>query len=118
MGGIEKKLHDYEQFYDDCYVKRQFNPSLSNCPAVDCADATAMTKAIATLQAGCKTKEACADKTCSDAIKIVLAAHDLCPESSLPNNLEDALHDYEEPCDEQLCNTAEKAFDPHTDLCG
>merc|ERR1712054_272177 len=61
--GIEKALHDYEHFYDDCFVKRQFNAALSACPAVDCTDATAMTKAIATLQAGCTTTQACADAT-------------------------------------------------------
>jgi len=116
--GIEKKLHDYEHFYNDCFIKRQFNPSLGACPKVDCKDSKAMTQAIATLQAGCKTKTACADKTCADAIKIVLAVHDLCAESQLPNNLEVALHDHEEPCEEQLCNTAAAAFDPYADKCG
>merc|ERR1719387_2505874 len=116
--GIEKKLHDYEHFYDDCFVKRQFDSSLTKCPAVDCSDATAMTKAIATLQAGCATAQACSDKTCADAIKIVLAVHDLCPESSLPNNLEVALHDHEEPCEAQLCNSADGPFDPYSENCG
>jgi hypothetical protein len=118
--GIEKKLHDYEHFYDDCFVKRQFDAELTTCPKVDCSDATAMTKAIATLQApgNCNTTQACADTTCANAIKIVLAVHDLCPEDKLPNNLETALHDYEEPCEAQLCNTAEKAFDPYAQTCG
>jgi len=116
--GIEKKLHDYEHFYDDCFIKRQFNPALGACPQVDCGDATAMTKAIATLQAGCATKSACADSTCSAAIKTVLMAHDVCPEDKLPNNLEVALHDHEEPCETQLCNTAGGAFNPNDDPCG
>merc|ERR1719388_113387 len=115
--GIEKILHDYEHFYDDCFVKRQFNPSLGTCPEVDCSDATAMTKAIATLQAGCATTQACADSTCSAAIKTVLMAHDVCPEDKLPNNLEVALHDHEEPCEAQLCNSAGGAFDPYADKC-
>jgi len=113
-----KKLHDYEHFYDDCFVKRQFSPELSACPKPDCEDATAMTKAISTLQAGCLTAQACADPTCADAIKAVLAAHDLCPEDKLPNNLEVALHDHEEPCEAQLCNSAEAAFDPYSQSCG
>merc|ERR1711904_412136 len=116
--GIEKALHDYEHFYDDCFVKRQFNPALKACPAEDCSDATKMTSAIATLQAGCTTKQACADATCSAAIKTVLAVHDLCPEGKLPNNLEVALHDHEEPCEAQLCNTAPAAFDPYATKCG
>merc|ERR1719213_108146 len=77
-----------------------------------------MTEAIAVLQGGCTTTAACADKTCSDAIKIVLAVHDLCPEDKLPNNLEVALHDHEEPCEAQLCNSAPAAFDPYADTCG
>jgi len=116
--GIEKKLHDYEHFYDDCFIKRQFNPSLGACPVVDCNDATAMTKAIATLQAGCTSTQACADATCAAAIKVVLMAHDTCPEDNLPNNLEVALHDHEEPCEDQLCNTAGGEFDPYAEACG
>jgi len=115
---IEQKLHDYEQFYDDCFILRQYDPDLSACPAVDCTDQTAMTNAIAVLQASCTTAVACADATCADAIKTVLMAHDTCPESSLPNNLETALHDHEEPCEAQLCNTAAAAFDPYDESCG
>jgi len=70
------------------------------------------------LQAGCLTTQACADSVCSGAIKTVLMAHDVCPEKKLPNNLEDALHNHEEPCEAQLCNTAEAAFDPYADSCG
>merc|ERR1719313_182674 len=77
-----------------------------------------MTKAIATLQAGCNTKAACADATCSAAIKTVLMVHDVCPEDKLPNNLEVALHDHEEPCEAQLCNSADAPFDPYSETCG
>eukprot|EP00747_Dinoflagellata_sp_TGD_P111826 gnl/TRDRNA2_/TRDRNA2_171314_c1_seq7.p1 gnl/TRDRNA2_/TRDRNA2_171314_c1~~gnl/TRDRNA2_/TRDRNA2_171314_c1_seq7.p1 ORF type:complete len:405 (-),score=75.41 gnl/TRDRNA2_/TRDRNA2_171314_c1_seq7:112-1260(-) len=115
--GAEHKLHEYEHFYDDCFVKRQFDTKLSVCPAVDCADSKTMTEAVATLQKGCTTTQACADPTCAEAIKIVLAAHDLCPEDKLPNNLEAALHDHEEPCEAQLCNSAPAAFDPYNDPC-
>jgi hypothetical protein len=116
--GIELTLHAYEQFYDDCFIKRQFDPTLSKCPTVDCSDAKAMTQAVATLQAGCLTTQACADPTCSAAIKVVLMAHDVCPEDKLPNNLEVALHDHEEPCETQLCNTAGAAFNPYDASCG
>jgi len=115
---IEKALHHYEQFYDDCFILRQFDPDLSACPAVDCTDQTALTTAIQTLQDGCTTVEACADSTCAAAIKTVLMAHDTCAESQLPNNLETALHDHEDPCEAQLCNTAPAKFDPYDDCCG
>jgi len=69
------------------------------------------------LQAGCTTTAACADATCSAAIKLVLMVHDVCPEDKLPNNLEAALHDHEEPCEDQLCNSAAEAFDPYAEPC-
>jgi len=115
--GIEKKLHDYEHFYEDCFVKRQFDPNLLKCPDVDCNDAQALTEAIATLQGGCTTAVTCAQATCAAAIKTVLMAHDVCPEKDLPNNLETALHDHEVPCKAVLCNSADAAFNPYSDPC-
>jgi len=117
--GVEKDLHIYEHFYDDCMIKRQFNKALSVCPAVDCANGqTAMTNAIAKLQSGtCNTTLSCKSTDCSAAIKVVLMAHDTCAEKQLPNNLEVALHDYEGICATELCNTAGAAFDPYADSC-
>jgi len=117
--GIEITLHDYEQFYDDCFIKRQYSASLKVCPAVDCtkAKAKALTDAVTTLKACPKTKEGCAEAGCSAAMKTVLMAHDTCPEDKLPNDLEVALHAYETPCEAQLCNSAPAAFDPYADPC-
>jgi len=116
--GIEKKLHDYEHFYDDCMIKRQFSAALKVCPSVTCSDGASLTSAISALQGGnCNTTLGCADAACSAAIKTVLMAHDTCPEKSLPNNLEVALHDFEAACDAQLCNTASAAFDPYAESC-
>jgi len=117
---IEKDFHDYEHFYDNCMVKRQFNANLGQCPAVTCTDQTTMTNQVAALKlAGnnCNTTSGCAVKVCADAIKVVLAAHDTCSKNQLPDSLEDALHNYEEACEAQLCNTAGAAFDPYADSC-
>jgi len=35
---VEKRLHFYEGFYDDCFIKRQHDPELDACPEVACAD--------------------------------------------------------------------------------
>jgi hypothetical protein len=117
--GIEKLLHDYEHFYDDCLIIRQYNPNLGKCPSVNCNDATSMTNAIQTLQAegACDTSTKCAETKCSEAMKIVVTAHDTCPEGNLPDNLEKALHDHEEACEDQLCNTGDAVFDPYEDAC-
>jgi len=113
---IEKALHDFEHNYDDCFVKRQYNSALSACPAVTCSSQAPLNQAIVDLDAGCNTKSLCdASATCKAAIKTVLMYHDTCPEDSLPDTIERALHDYEEPCEDHLCNSASAAFDPYAE---
>merc|ERR1712070_208773 len=58
--GIEKLLHDYEHYYDDCIVARQFNPALGQCPEVDCNNQASLTNAANTLEQCATTAEACA----------------------------------------------------------
>ena len=75
-----------------------------------------LNQAIVDLDAGCNTKSLCdASATCKAAIKTVLMYHDTCPEDSLPDTIERALHDYEEPCEDHLCNSASAVFDPYAD---
>jgi hypothetical protein len=115
--GIEQKLHDYEHYYEDCFIKRQYDADLTACPAVTCGDMQALTTAANTLQGGCSTVLECQATACSNAMKTVLMAHDTCNENQLPDNIEKALHDHEEPCAAQLCNTASSAFDPYATPC-
>jgi hypothetical protein len=112
----EKENHAYEAFYEDCSIKRQFDPKLSKCPAVTCETANLQT-ATDTLIRCDRTAAACAQAQCSTAIKTVLMSHDTCPEGVLPNNLELALHDHEESCEAQLCNSAPAAFDLADTIC-
>merc|ERR1711988_429283 len=112
--GIEQDLHDYEHFYEDCFIKRQYNDALPACATVECGSA-AVTAAISELNTNCATS--CASSACGDAMKIVLMAHDVCPEETLDNNLETTLHDHEEVCEDQLCNSASAPFDPYDDPC-
>lgn len=114
---IEVTLHDYEHYYDDCFVERQYDENLSACPEVDCTDSVALTSAVQKLQSGCDTEELCAESECAAAIKTVLMAHDTCSEDDLPNNIETALHEHEGPCEAQLCNTASAAFNPYDQPC-
>ena len=39
-------------------------------------------------------------------------AHDTCDEDLLPITLEVALHDFEEVCEDLLCNSASEPFSP------
>jgi len=113
---IEKDLHVYEEFYQDCFIKRQYDSGLSNCPAVTCGG-NEVTTAVSKLNACGTSPTACAQTDCSAAMKTVLMAHDTCPEDTLPDNLEKSLHDHEVFCAAELCNSAEAAFDPYDDPC-
>jgi len=112
---VEVVLHKYEKYYEDCKVKRQFDPDLSNCPEVNCDDKAAMEAAVMDLNCGCEAE--CKPK-CAAAMKIILMAHDTCPETSLPTSLEVALHDHEDICATHLCNSmATAVFDPYDTPC-
>ena len=105
---LEGKLHVYEHDFEDCFIRRQYDADMEKCPAVDCADADAMQAATTTLGASCSND--CTSAACKNAIQLVLMAHDTCDESLLPSNVEVALHDFEEICEDKLCNTADAPF--------
>ena len=107
---LETTLHDYENFYEDCEVARQFDDDLSPCPAVTCSTAKDDLASVTTdLQtATCNTD--CSSATCKTLFQKVLMAHDSCEEDELPSAIEKTLHDYEEKCENQFCNSASKAF--------
>jgi len=121
----EQDFHKFEEFYTSCFVKRQYDPALPNCQAVTCTDQQSMTNAQVTLKSStCKdattgkvTATTCAKTECSGAIKTVLMAHDTCSQSVLPDSLEKELHEYEEACKAQLCNSASAAFDLSAESC-
>jgi len=116
---IEKILHEYEIFYQDCFIRRQYDPDLAQCPAVTCSNEQSLSDATATLLACEKTTAACAaGSTCASAVKTVLMAHDTCPEKNLPDDLEQGLHNYEDPCAAELCNAGVTAvFDAYAQQC-
>jgi hypothetical protein len=117
---MEKLMHDYEHYYDDCIIPRQYNPSLGDCTPVKdsegrCKDKQAMTDAIAKLDADCGTS--CADAACVSTIQLVLMAHDTCPEEDLPEAIEYSLHDHEVVCENYLCNSATEMIDVEKIAC-
>ena len=107
---FEAAMHDFEELFEDCHIDRQFDPALAVCTKIDCADSDAPLKSIGTLQASCT--EDCSSDECVKAFQTVLMAHDTCDEDLLPITLEKALHDFEEVCEDALCNSVEEAFQP------
>ena len=110
-------IHDFEEFYEDCAIARQYDASLKPCPAVACATAkTSLAKADETMKNN-SCSASCKSKTCSDTFKQIVRAHDDCDESLLPTAVEKALHDYEDACENELCNIVEKEFSLDFSTC-
>merc|ERR1712054_673418 len=123
--GEEFGCHDQylilQAHHDDCYIKREYVEDLDDCPvltATQCAntaDLQAAVDALTNITNNCTGD--CSSDTCKNAIQKVLMSHDTCPEDQLPTTLENALHDYEDACVEQLCNSADGVFDPYDTTC-
>ena len=102
---IETGLHDFEEFYTDCTIDRLYDPSKDDCPSVSCSNVNVdLADAVTTLtSSNCKTD--CSSTTCKDTFQRILMAHDTCEESQLPHDLENGLHDFEDACENHICNT-------------
>lgn len=117
---VETKIHDYESFYEDCEIRRQFDPDLDACPTIDCNNIlTDMGNIVKEMSdANCYTGTTCeTSATCKEKYQKMLMAHDTCEEAQLPTKLETTLHDYEEKCEPNLCNTSPAAFTLDTSVC-
>ena len=66
-------------------------------------------------EANCDTT--CSSATCKEKYQKMLMAHDMCEEDQLPTALETTLHDYEEACEDNLCNTSPAVFTLDTSVC-
>ncbi|MCH8530579.1 MAG: DUF2796 domain-containing protein [Saccharospirillum sp.] len=56
----------------------------------------------------------CSSVSCRDAFQVVLAFHDKCSPSEVPHAVGHALHDVEDVCAAQSCNTGDEGADPNT----
>jgi hypothetical protein len=105
-------VHTYEDICGEgCYIQRQYDASLDQCPTVNCNSAPAMSVAVKALaNNNCAT-----DCTggCGAAFQQVVAFHDSCTGDQLLPGLEAALHLYEEVCDDAICNTHNAYVDPN-----
>jgi hypothetical protein len=114
---VETKIHDYESFYEDCEIRRQFDSDLLACPTIDCNNIlTDMGNIVTEMsEANCNTD--CSSATCKEKYQKMLMAHDTCEEDQLPTALEKTLHDLEEACENNLCNTSPAVFTLDTSVC-
>ena len=114
---VETKIHDYESFYEDCEIRRQFDSDLDACPTIDCNNILTDMGNIVTEMSEANCDTTCSSATCKEKYQKMLTAHDTCEEDELPTALETTLHDYEEACEANLCNTSPAAFTLDTSVC-
>ena len=117
---VETEMHHFESFYEDCEIRRQYDSDLDACPTIDCNNImTDMGNIVTEMSdAKCNTGTTCeTSATCKEKYQKMLMAHDTCEEAQLPTTLETTLHDYEEKCETNLCNTSPAAFTLDTSVC-
>ena len=114
---VEHELHELEAFYEDCHVKRQYDSDLSRCPAVDCSNVLTTDGNIVAEMGSNNCNTDCSSNECKTRYQKMLMFHDTCAENQLPTDLEKGVHDHEEKCEINLCNTADAAFTLDTSVC-
>ena len=114
---LETTIHDYEGFYEDCEIARQFDADLSPCPAVTCSTAKVDLVTVTTDMQTNNCNTTCSSNACKLLFQKVLMAHDSCDEDVIPSSIENTLHTYEEYCEAQFCNSVTEAFTPDDGTC-
>ena len=114
---VETEMHHFESFYEDCEIRRQYDSDLDACPTIDCNNILTDMGNIVTEMSEANCDTTCSSATCKEKYQKMLMAHDTCEEDQLPTALERTLHDYEEACEANLCNTSPAAFTLDTSVC-
>ena len=120
---IEKEIHEFEDLYTDCKIERKWYQTGELCAEVHCeesgikAELTTEINYLKNNNCNATDSSCAADKKCKAAFQKVLMAHDTCDHDDVPTNVEQTLHDYEEACDSQRCNTATKTEVDNSLVC-
>ena len=101
---VGRDIHDFEGLCNSCDINRQVNPNFPTCGSVDCDDDQDAIDAYNLLQSSCETS--CSSTECTNAFQIIRAYHDGCDEDSIDTDIEEALHDFEDVCEDAECNVA------------
>ena len=99
---METAVHTYEDLYTPCIIHRLRDDDLPDCPTGITADSAKVAAAVLA-ENNCKTT--CNSTTCEDAFRSVYMAHEVLDHDDVDPAVEAALHDYEESCEDQGCNS-------------
>ena len=115
----ENLVHQYEDVCASCGVQRPYDSAVEACATpteAECeatGDSNAAIVAAAALAAAVEAGiAACSDEATIASWKTLLAYHDLCEHDALPVEVENAVHTYEDACEDNFCNTVDASFDP------
>ena len=111
----EDLIHVYDDFCASCSIEAPYNEAQPMCPTPACDDPEPALAAAATLFDACTPEggegSCCGTTDVIEAFHVVLAYHDFCDHDVYPEEVEEALHDFEEGCEEHHCNTVEPGYD-------
>jgi len=120
----ELAVHDFETSCTNCRIYREYKKDNVDCffmPAdatEKCKDTTAATEALTLLSEQCEVYvdkdtpgKCCESAGTIGAFATVVAYHDLCEPSDVPEAVEKAFHDYEHQCEDHFCNAIGKDYD-------
>ena len=101
---VEDSFHDYEDVCEEeCIIFRRRDPVLADCPAAVCEGSKGDNAFAAMVEADCMSD--CSSETCSTNYKILRTEHDNCENGGVGMTAETGLHDLEEICEAQNCNS-------------
>jgi len=120
----EKAMHAYETYCTNCQIYRAFAEGNKDCffmpdkaeekCAELVADPTVVNTALSNLESECtkgETGKCCESDLTKGAFATIVTYHDLCDPSDVPENVENAFHDYEHGCEDHFCNMIDAIYD-------
>lgn len=103
---IETDIHDFEEFCEECDIKRKYDPALPACNLKpNCTSSSLLIDAVVTLASNNCSFACTSMMACGPAFRILRSFHDICPEDAIPQLAEELLHFYEDSCEDMDCNT-------------
>eukprot|EP00586_Coscinodiscus_wailesii_P017503 CAMPEP_0172499884 /NCGR_PEP_ID=MMETSP1066-20121228/132188_1 /TAXON_ID=671091 /ORGANISM="Coscinodiscus wailesii, Strain CCMP2513" /LENGTH=238 /DNA_ID=CAMNT_0013273869 /DNA_START=149 /DNA_END=865 /DNA_ORIENTATION=+ len=99
---VENSFHDYEDVCEHCDIRRKRDPALGDCPSAVCD--TRGNDAFATLvSSGCLDN--CDTSVCASNYYVLRSEHDNCEHDTLEESAENGIHNFEEVCESNNCNS-------------
>ena len=105
---IEDDFHDFDDVCSSCAIDRAFIPGADKCPVPNCEDDSGNEAYLTLVDNACSSSAlegGCSGNTvCVEAYLTLRTVHDSCDHEVLTPAAEEGLHDFEEACEDVVCN--------------